>query len=489
MKTKITLLALALGFCLASCDDDLSALPTQEKVEGNLVVDQKSAKIALNGVYYTYAMCGTDNYSTLSTKAAMFTQTMPSNLTGTIDFYQGPMLDTHMTDYLAMYSNYLWQWVYSTLTAANGAISQIDAAPDAWFHDGAKEQYLGDAHFMRALAHYQALRFFCYSWDVNSPYGAILETEATSYSNIKRDRSTVAETYEQIIADLDFAIANAPATAAKPAYACQWTAKGLKARVLMMRGQDSDYADAAALCEDIIAHSPYQLEANVTDIFHSKGLDSPEVMFGIEPKPNQVDVYEQFYYRDEWQYYPSAKLAALFNGDPRRDVQLPDQTVTIMSYGPYGWEYSTMERPVLCKFMPVDKLKPSDTEEAQYQMRLTEMYLIAAEAYARTGNLTRSKELLTTVLSHAGYTDFSLLDTCADQQALLRQVFNEYMRNLFLECGIEHDIMLRFPADITTDFLEAYGDRTTSIFPIPVDEFKYNRLLPKDHQNPGFPAE
>lgn len=38
-----------------SCDDQLNALPTQSKVEGNVIVDQKSAEVALNGVYYCFS--------------------------------------------------------------------------------------------------------------------------------------------------------------------------------------------------------------------------------------------------------------------------------------------------------------------------------------------------------------------------------------------------------------------------------------------------
>ena len=34
-----------------SCSDELDALPGQSKVDGNVVVDQKSAIVALNGVY------------------------------------------------------------------------------------------------------------------------------------------------------------------------------------------------------------------------------------------------------------------------------------------------------------------------------------------------------------------------------------------------------------------------------------------------------
>ena len=43
----IELLVIAL-FC--SCEDQLNALPGQSKVDGNVIVDQETAEVALNGV-------------------------------------------------------------------------------------------------------------------------------------------------------------------------------------------------------------------------------------------------------------------------------------------------------------------------------------------------------------------------------------------------------------------------------------------------------
>lgn len=42
-----------------SCDDQLNALPTQSKVEGNVIVDQKSAEVALNGYITASLKVGT----------------------------------------------------------------------------------------------------------------------------------------------------------------------------------------------------------------------------------------------------------------------------------------------------------------------------------------------------------------------------------------------------------------------------------------------
>ena len=44
----------------AACEDQLNALPGQSKVEGNVILDQKTAEVALNGVYYRFADGGDD---------------------------------------------------------------------------------------------------------------------------------------------------------------------------------------------------------------------------------------------------------------------------------------------------------------------------------------------------------------------------------------------------------------------------------------------
>jgi hypothetical protein len=58
----------------------------------------------------------------------------------------------------------------------------------------------------------------------------------------------------------------------------------------------------------------------------------------------------------------------------------------------------------------------NEVEESQYMMRLTEIYLLRAEALARIGgesNLIAAKGLLKTVMEHAGITDFTALDAAS----------------------------------------------------------------------------
>lgn len=488
---------------VTSCDDKLSALPTQSKVEGNLIVDQSSAETALNGIYYMYAECGTDYYDVLSTQCTMTQEIYPANMAGVIEYYQGPYMlefhgpgnyDTNPTFPAYSTNNKLWQLLYSQLTTANGVITQMEKAPDSWFVDKRKTEILGEARFMRALIYYQLLRYFGYYWDIDSPYGILLRTEPSQASSLAIERSSVKDTYTAILSDLDYAIINIKAENPNH-YANLWIAKGQKVRVLMMRGQGEDYTEAANIAKDIIDNGPYELEANVIDIFHTLGLKSQEVMFGIQPKSNQTDVINAYYYRNSAQYFPTSNFYALFDNDPRKE-QL------FLEGKPYEF-YGQMITPItLCKHYAPNNIAPGDITESQYQMRLTEIYLLRAEALARTNNIPEAKKLLRTVMEHANITDFTALDAVNDEHSFMEVYFKEYLKNLFCESGRELELMIRMPKDIVYAFNPQYYNIVTdekgdfvaigedafgySIFALPTDEFRYNSKLKKEDQNPGY---
>jgi len=487
----ITTLMLAVCAMLinTSCNDELSELPSQYKVDGNTVVDAASAETLLGGMYYAYANSEYDNYDILSTGNASLTEVYLGDFAGTATYYRGAyMFETHNVTINGMYSYMFWNYYYTYINAANCVIEQVEAADDSWFSGNRKQEILGEAYAMRALGHYNLMRLFGYSWDVSSPYGVVLRTAASKVSNLTNPRSSVADSYAQILSDLDYAIENAPSVNTHW-YISKWFAKGLKARVLMLRGQGNDYSDAAALAQEVINSGQYVLEDNVVDVFHSKGIDSDEVIFGLKPYSNQTAVYEAYYYRSTPQFLPTDNLLALFENDPRKDqifLITPSLTFVWNDDGSYSYVY--VDQYAICKHLDPTLMTANDIEESQYEMRLTEMYLLRAEALARTGNLTEAKSLLKTVLTHAGVTDMTAVDNASSQHDVLQQIFNEDMRNLFCEDGHELDFMLRF-GDIATTFNPVYATTQYNVMGIPVDEFNYNGDLNAGDQNPGYSAE
>lgn len=494
--------SLLAGMALTTaCDDQLSALPTQSKVEGNVVVDQKSAIAALNGIYYQFAQCKVDYYGVYSTGCASTYEVYPSNISGVLVYYQGPyMFELHGASAYERYGSYVWLPFYQQMAAINGVIDQVEKASDSWFTDNKKTEILAEAYCMRAIVNYNLLRYFGYSWDINSPYGNILRLEASSSKNLPCPRSNVKDTYQSILDDLDYAIREAAETSPNY-YVNKWVAMGQKVRVLMARGQDGDYTEAARLAKEIIEQGPYQLETHTTDIFHELGLASEEVMFGVKPQARggqQTSVMEAYYYRNSAQWNYTDNFYDLLEGDPRKAELVLEAVSEKIVYdyddeGNYlGYHYEDAVVTTVCKHFKPTAIIANEVEESQYMMRLGEMYLLRAEALARTNQVEEAKGLLKIVMEHAGITDFTALEAVEDVNGFMAIYFEEYLKNLFCENGQDFDIMFRMPKELVMAFNPEYYDENgeavfgKAIFAIPVDEFKNNNLLPKSAQNPGY---
>jgi hypothetical protein len=136
------------------------------------------------------------------------------------------------------------------------------------------------------------------------------------------------------------------------------------------------------------------------------------------------------------------------------------------------------------KYIPYES-KPSQRSETSYAFRLSEVYLLTAEATIRSGgNLSTAKTLIDTVMSHAGVTDFSAVDNANTADELLLQNFYEIERNLSGEDGIEWMALLRLPFATVQQLKPTITNQIQYIFPIPLDEFQQNPLI--GDQNPGY---
>lgn len=444
-------------FTQYSCKKDLNALPDQAKVDGNVIVDQKSAEVALNGAYYRLAEGG-DDRGTPSVKLVTYHEILPSWAAGNLAYRYGPgpLTENRLTSQSSEAVR-IWSTAYLLINAANGVIKGVEALDDAKITAQRKKEIVAEARFLRAYGHYRLLSFYSQYYDINSKYGVMLRKEFVTLDNISLPRSTVAESYTFILQDIDEAIANAP-VANKAWYVSQWAAKALKARVLMNRGAAGDYAKVIALTEDIIQHSPFRLENHTRDIFSTLGLDSKEIILGVTPLPNQSIKNLTYAY-----YTPTNSLTGFLQGDPRENWMLGDV------YG-LGTGIIKYKGP---------------KNEVSYLFRLTEMYLLQAEAIVRSGgNINGAKTLLKTVMGHADITDFTPVDNANTPDAFLIVLYKELVKNMLCEDGQDWFALLRFPLAIVTSLRPTITSVNQFIFPIPHTEFIKNSAL--GDQNPGY---
>jgi hypothetical protein len=234
---------------------------------------------------------------------------------------------------------------------------------------------------------------------------------------------------------------------------------------LILRGGAADYIEVANITKDIIDNSPYKLEGNVRDIFSTKGITSEEVMLGIFPKPGQATKADALFFRQFPQYVVTDAYKTLFNNnDPR----------TSWMFAPAGTESAGG----LTKYLGA---KPEDC----YALRLTEIYLLRAEAIVRSGgSLNDARALVKTVMGHADVVDYSAIDNATTAPTLLVEIYKEVARNLSFEDGQDWTTLIRLPLATVLEIKPAVTDKNHLILPIPSTEFQRNPGI--GEQNPGY---
>lgn len=473
MKTIYKYLALAVMMVsISACKKELSALPKNSKVDEITVTDQGTAQIALNGAYYNFA-----NATQTKTGWQMH-QVIPASLAGYLGYGFG---SNSYEDNLNAGLSTFWAESYVLLNTTNGVLKGVTKLADNKFSGNRKKEMIGEAHFLRAYAHFKLLSYYAEWYKPNSTLGVLLRDELSTLSNIDKARSTVAESYNFILADLDDAIANAPAS--NPTYYVnKWAAMALKMRVLMSRGTPADYTEIIGLSNSIINNSSYVLEANAEDIFHTKGLSSTEVILGLKPQALQVaDPYSK-----SNQYWPGASslyvakdaLKTLYANDPRLAWMIGSNNPS--ATGQYYFS----------KFYR-EGTSPSVVSETDYAIRLTEVYLLKAEAIVRSGgNLADAKALVHTIQSKAGITatvnntNYLAVENAGTPDILLVEIYKETVRSLVAEDGMEWMALLRLPFATVQQIKPTITNQIQYILPVPLDEFKYNPSF--GDQNPGY---
>lgn len=475
MKTLYKYIGAAiLVMTLHACKKELSALPKDAKVDANTILDQGTAQIALNGAYYNFA-----NATTLKT-GWLNHQTAPGMLAGFLvnGYSTSPEEENRNTSFASHY----WSESYILLNTTNGIIKGVTALPDDKFAGKRKQEILAETKFLRAYAHFKLLSYYGEWFKSDSPFGILIRDELSTLSNISKKRSSVKESYDFILSDLDEVIANAPETNPNY-YVTKWAGMALKMRVLMCRGGSADYAEVINLANNLIDKGPYLLEPNAEDIFHKNGLSSKEVILGLKPQANQeLDANSK-----TRQYWPgvsflntaSARLKTLLNNDPRQAWITGSRNTRGLKESYYFTKYVK------------EGSTASIVSETDYALRLTEVYLLKAEAIVRSGgSLNDAKAVVHQIQAKAGITatmnaaPYLSIENANTQTDLLLEIFKENVKSLVGEDGMEWLALLRLPFETVKLLKPTIASQAQYILPVPKTEFTYNPAF--GLQNPGY---
>lgn len=349
------------------------------------------------------------------------------------------------------------QW-YKVLNNTNHIIEKTNIIPTT---DPRKESLIAEARFIRALSHFYLLRAFGQFYDLNSTYGIVLKDKPIKSAE-PQARASVKETYELIIADLDYAIAKAPAFKST-FYASKQASMALKAKVLLYMKR---YSEAAALSTQVIANGPFQLEAAYGDIFTKKIVNPKEVLFQIPYDDKNDRNNKAFVFRSS--YLPSPSYIARMNGDKRATAALITVGTAIRNNKYNG---TTFNSQVL-------------TADTEYFLRLDEIYLIQAEAILRSnGSVDDALKAVNAIRNRAGMP----VITNTVKSELLELIRTEKILELGAESGEEWFDMVRYAVEDNFDIKSVKPGVTSKdkyILPIPFNSVDLsNRVV---IQNPNY---
>lgn len=471
----ITLLSM---LALSACDKELSTPPPNAKVNGTAIIDQRTAQIVLNGVYYRFANASATQTSWTAQNVG------PAMLSGNLGYaFGGAYQIESNTNLNAMLIPSIWSNAYILLAQTNGFIEGVTELSDHDFGSPTrKAEMLAEARYVRAHAHFKLLLYFSEWKDLASQNGVLLRTELGGLSTAIKTRNSVAESYDIILSDLDYAVTNGPTT--NPNYFVnKYAAMALEARVLLTRGQPADIVKALELTNAVISSNKYTLEPNLKDIFYSKGLASKEVILGIRPQLSQEVNREiqsnNFRLGASGGFISKKAFRTLLTGDPRQTWMIGAKTNQV---GRPDDEYFT-------KYGAWPAASATQLSETQYAIRLTEVYLMRAEALARSGgSLTDAKTDIKTVMARAGVTNFTNVDNANTPNDVWVQAYYETLRNLTNEDGIDWNALVRFPLNTITSLRPTITKVTQLWFGVPVAEFQTNPMFGQQNAG-GYPIQ
>ncbi|MGO1751889.1 MAG: RagB/SusD family nutrient uptake outer membrane protein [Psychroflexus sp.] len=367
----------------------------------------------------------------------------------------------------------LYNGHYKIINSANFLIGKLEEGAAVGISDERKASMIAEAKTMRALVSFKLLRYFGEHYDLSSPYGIVLKTNFST-EIVSIPRSTVQESYDFILEDLDDAIANGPSNI--PHFLVgKVTAQALKAKVLLYM---NDYQGAASLADEVINNAEgYALETDYASIF-TNTYNSPEVLFapvhgsGSEGG-TQVSQVKQTTY--------SETLRAL------SDAQVPGAGVVSSGadYDPrFAYAYSDMTKGNNANGKYPFISNAENENNTMYHLRLAEIYLIRAEALLRdpSGDDTEALSLLNEIRTRAGVAP----STTTDNAELLEEVRQEKLLELFFENGEPLFDLVRFSilGDINAaDVKQSLDQEYKYIFPMPDQAVIGNTNL---EQNPGY---
>ncbi len=493
MKIKIVspiTFVLLMAMMLSACNEFLDLKPISDATAENAYATASDAEAALAGTYDSFSQqyyiwdniifndVISDNYYAGGDNAEIFS-VEDLNISPTNS---------------RLWDN--WSQLYNAISKANTVLAKVPGIVDTKLDNGNRRaQILGEASFLRAYHYYQLVKMWGGVPLITAPVAS------TSPAETQKERSTEAEVYAQIIADLEFAAANLPDSygsdaSINKARATKAAANALLAKIYAQKA-DRNY-DKVLEYANAVINSPagYVLLSKYADLFDGAHYNNAESIIEV-----------QFLGATEGNWGPGLVLPPSITGDTWRKFVTPSHDLInafdaegdvvrksasiLFEKAPWADEYWS---PAVNGSIPFAfKWKTSASGAStnrQYILRLADIILLKAEALNSKGQLEDAKTALNLVRTRAG-----LANTTATTKETLRlAILNERRLELAQEAqrwddlrryNLAVDVMNNLAeVNLITNQTKKYTMTVEKqLLPIPQSERNRNLQL---GQNPGY---
>ncbi len=326
---------------------------------------------------------------------------------------------------------YHWETLYSLINRTNLVIAGVQkAAGEGIITQEKANEYEGESRFLRALAHHELLVHFArpYAHTADASHFGVpyrdfaVNTKDALDRAAAQGRNSVAECYVKILDDLNFAEQNLPDSRSGSlniTRATSGAASALKTRIYLHMGK---FPEVISEGSKFLAKGNYTLTASPEGVFSSNASNT-ESVFAFE---NSVADNSGV----------NGALPVMYSVSPGRALV----AISPIIWNAPFWEASDLRRTQLAKNNGrayfSNKYRNITTQDDYNQIiRLAEVYLNMAEAYARTDNASAAVEYLNEVRNRA-VTDPNLQFTessFSSKHDLIQSILNERRIEFLLE--------------------------------------------------------
>lgn len=401
----------AIGLLFYSCEDEfLNPLPDSAIVVDAFFASDDDVLAGIIGIYDAIqgVNVNTESNTTSVNRGIQFefmVTEMRSDNTRTATL-EGSRADFHRyrVDPNNVQSEDFYQSMYEIIFRANNVLNYIDVADES-----NQSAYAAEAKFLRAFAYFKLVRLYGAVPMVTNVVGP---TENESLFT----RIPVEQIYQQIISDLQEAVANLDNSF--KSRASKAGAQGLLAKVYLSQ-PSPDYPGAQQLCEAIINSGEFSLEDDFRDVFYNELND--EIIFAIQYETGNVQESQGF----------SAEFTATIRQGRQDGLNLVNDNL-VADFTQYGGNRTEVSYVTFPSWTEVTKFLPDGSDVSVFPptygpspsfagndvivLRYADVLLMHAEAILGGGDQTSDGGAIESYMKVKGRAGF---DPSADRPAAL----------------------------------------------------------------------